>query len=37
MLNQWEADVDPTEDSSTERLFAPFDLEKLYPLINDKL
>jgi hypothetical protein len=37
MLNQWEADTDPADISSTERLFAPSDREALYLLINDKL
>lgn len=37
MLNQWEADVDPTDESLAERLFAPSDFETLYLLINDKL
>ncbi|QWE31445.1 hypothetical protein [Polynucleobacter sp. Adler-ghost] len=37
MLNEWEADVDPTDDSSTERLFAPSDRDALHHLINDKL
>jgi len=37
MLNQWEADVDRTEDCSAERLFAPSDSDGLYLLISDKL
>ncbi len=37
MLNQLEADVDPTDDPSTEKLFSPLDIEALYLLINDKL
>lgn len=37
MHNQWEANTDSADISSTERLFAPSDREALYLLINDKL
>lgn len=37
MLNQWEADADPTDNPSMEKLFSPSDIEELYLLINAKL